>query len=247
MKNLLYSLSLLILSSELYSQSSIVYNPGTSINIGTGADVCADNITINGTYSGTGTICSGVMPVTIISFTSAVNKNNVMLGWSTSEEINNSGFDIERKRENNNWEKISFIPGNGTTNEPKTYIYEDKKLLASSYKYRLKQIDYNGNFEYFGLSSDVFVRPPDKFTVSQNYPNPSNPRSKIDFEIPFTGKVTLKIYDMLGKEVIILINEVKEAGYHTAEFDGSNLSSGVYFYKITASELTVVKKMILVK
>lgn len=237
------------------STSAITYDAGTTINIGAGADVCATSITINGTYSGTGTICTGALPVTMSSFTACVNLNNSILMWVTEVELNNSGFDIERATVTlsgaGEWKKIAFITGNGTTNQPKGYIFEDKKLTKGTYQYRLKQIDYNGNFEYFELAGDVIIAPPSKFTVSQNYPNPSNPKSKIDYEIPFNGKVSMVVYDMLGKEITTIVNETKEAGYYTAEFDGSNIASGVYFYRIIAEgdgkENIKTMKMVLVK
>jgi hypothetical protein len=175
-----------LIKSQTYSR--IDYGAGTSVEIQTGADVCADDIIINGTYSGTGTICSGALPVSLSSFTSAVDKNNVKLIWTTEWELNNSGFRIERMNtKENQWKEIWFVAGNGTTNEPKNYSFDDRKLQTASYKYRLKQIDYNGNFEYYTLENDVIVGVPKAFSISQNYPNPSNPKSNIDFELTETG------------------------------------------------------------
>jgi hypothetical protein len=232
--------------------SDITYDPGTSIEVQTNADVCATNIFINGAFTGGGTICTGALPVTLSSFTYSVSKNNVMLTWVTEAEYNNSGFRIERMNTKENvWKEIWFIAGNGTTNEPKIYSYEDKKLQAAGYKYRIKQIDFNGNYEYFQLENEVTIAKPNVFALGQNYPNPSNPKSKIEFEIPLTGKVSLKVYDILGKEVLNIIDEQKEAGYYTAEFDGSSLASGVYFYRLLAEgngqSFSKTLKMILVK
>ncbi len=187
------------------------------------------------------------LPVEISSFTVNVTNRDVILNWTTSNEINNAGFEIERKFTGDMWKKIGFITGNGTTNQPVNYSYTDKGLLTGNYGYRLKQIDYNGNFEYHNLNHDVFVGIPEVFEMSQNYPNPSNPTSKINYSIPVTGKVLLKIYDITGKEVAVLVNELKDAGFHTAEFNGSNLASGVYFYKLTSGDFSQTKKMILVK
>ncbi len=243
----------LLICNLQFSQpySDITYDAGTNLDIGTGADVCATNIYINGTFSGGGTICSGALPVTLVSFESRITKNDVRLIWVTENEINNSGFDIERKKGEGNWQKILFVQGNGNTKGQTIYTYDDKKLQSATYKYRLKQIDFNENYEHFNLSNDVIIGKPNVFAMSQNYPNPSNPKSKIDYEIPINGKVTLKIYDILGKEVFLLINETKEAGYYTTEFDGSNLSSGVYFYRIIAEgegkNFNKTLKMILVK
>jgi len=240
-----------ILSQVSFSQStsSIIYDSGTTIDVGTGADICADNITINGTYSGEGTKCDGPLPVTISSFTYAAFDNRVKLLWVVETELNNSGFDVERKESkvNAQWQQIAFIQGRGTVNTQKFYYYEDKKLEAGKYNYRLKQIDYNGNFEYYQLASEVNISAPHNFLVSQNYPNPSNPKSRIDFQIPSDGLVTIKIYDITGKEVASLMDEFKRAGYYSVEFDGTNLASGVYFYRISSGTNMQTKKMLLVK
>ncbi len=254
MKTTIYLTALILtLTPVTFSQSLINYTSGTSIDVGTGADVCADAININGTWSGGGTICTGPLPVTISSFLASVNRNNALLSWVTETELNNSGFDIERKsaKETSGWQKISFVHGNGTSNERKNYSFADKKLAVGSYQYRLKQIDYNGNFNYYNLVNDVVVAAPHSFSMTQNYPNPSNPRSKIDYEIPINGKVSIKLYNMIGQEVINIVNEVKEAGYYSAEFDGSNFASGVYFYRISAEgegqSFNKTLKMVLIK
>ncbi len=88
---------------------------------------------------------------------------------------------------------------------------------------------------------------PDKFTLSQNYPNPFNPITEINYSIPKDVKVTIKIYDILGREVKILVDEFKPAGYYNVTFDASDLSSGVYFYKIEAGDFTNIKKMAVIK
>lgn len=230
--------------------SNITYEPGALIDIGTGADVCADAIIINGTFSGGGTICQGPLPVTLLSFTALVaNRVDVVLTWQTGVELNNSGFDVELRidKDGSSWEKTGFVQGSGTTNEPKNYSFTNKKLQTGSYKYRLKQIDYNGSYEYFELSSALTIHPPNTFALGQNYPNPSNPKSKIDYEIPLKGKVHISLYTLLGQEVLTLVNEIKDAGYYTAEFDGSNLASGVYFYRFISEGFSSTKKMLLVK
>ncbi|MCI0715771.1 MAG: T9SS type A sorting domain-containing protein [Chlorobi bacterium] len=88
---------------------------------------------------------------------------------------------------------------------------------------------------------------PNYYSLSQNYPNPFNPSTTIRFSVPKNTNVTLKVYDVLGKEVAVLVNELKQAGFHTVDFDASHLASGIYFYKIEAGDFNSVKKMILVK
>lgn len=195
------------------------------------------------------------LPVEIAYFNSFVKENNVALNWGTTWELNNSGFEIERSNvtgiEAGEWKKVGFINGNGTTSEEKHYKFEDKKLAAGVYKYRLKQVDYNGNYEYHSLQGDVIVGAPKIFEVSQNYPNPSNPKTKIDFQIPIDGNISLSVYDIAGKEIAVLVDGFKTADFYSVEFDGSDLASGIYFYRIIAKGsdgyFSKTMKMVLVK
>jgi hypothetical protein len=187
------------------------------------------------------------LPVELSSFTSSVSGKNVTLNWSTITETNNSGFDIERKSASATWTKIGNVEGNGTVSAPKNYTYSDKNLNTGNYSYRLKQIDFNGNYKYFDLSNEVIIGTPTKYALSQNFPNPFNPSTSISYEIPATNFVSLKIYDMMGKEVASLVNGNQEAGFYTVKFDASKLSSGIYFYKLQSNDFTATKKLMLLK
>ena len=195
---------------------------------------------------------NGVLPVELASFTSSISRNNVTLNWATSSETNNSGFDIERSLVGTTeWTKAGSVTGNGTTTEAKNYSFTER-VNTGKYSYRLKQIDFNGNFEYFNLSSEITVGVPDAYKLSQNYPNPFNPSTKIDYDLPYDGKVSILLYDISGREVANLVNEVKTAGYYTATFNGANLASGMYFYRINATgtgnnNFISTKKMVLIK
>jgi hypothetical protein len=239
----------------------VTFNSATSltVNVNTiGAPVGLKDVTVTNpdgqALTGVGILSvDAPAPVTMANFNAGVFDNNsVRLSWETLLEVNNSGFDIERsKKETNNWAKIGFVQGHGNTNQPNSYAFTDTKLNVGKYEYRLKQIDYNGNYEYFNLNNDVTIGIPGSFNVSQSYPNPSNPKSKIDYQIPFSGKVTIKVFDLSGREVATLADKIKEAGYYTAEFDGTNLASGIYFYRIIAdgsnNYFTKTMKMVLVK
>ncbi len=194
---------------------------------------------------------SAPLPVELSSFTSAVDRRDVKLNWTTSSETNNASFEIERRFASGDWAKLGSVAGSGTTNTPKNYAYTDKNLETGKYNYRLKQIDVNGNFEYFELGSEVNVGAPAKFDLSQNYPNPFNPSTKINYDIPVDSKVSIKLFDISGREVATLVNEIKTAGYYTVNFNGVNLASGMYFYRIVAegkgSNFTETKKMTLIK
>ena len=187
------------------------------------------------------------LPVELASFTSSVSSNNVTLNWSTTQEQNNKGFEIERNSFGTGWKKVGYVDGHGTTNTQQNYTFKDNSLNTGRYSYRLKQIDYNGNFEYYELSNEVAIGVPNRYLLAQNYPNPFNPVSIINYQLAINSFVTLKVYDLAGKEVVSLVNEVKDAGYYSVTFDAKNLSSGTYFYKLSTDKFSDVKKMVVVK
>ncbi len=191
------------------------------------------------------------LPVSLAIFTSSINKRNVKLKWTTYSEENNAGFEIQRSAFSgrpSEWMNAGFVSGQGTKSSPTDYGFEDRKLEAGKYNYRLKQVDRNGNFQYHELAGEVEVGVPSGFELSQNYPNPFNPATKIDFALPVDSKVTLAIYDLTGREITRLLNnEFKTANYYTANFNGGSLSNGVYFYRILTDKYTMTKKMVLVK
>ncbi len=194
------------------------------------------------------------VPVEFTSFSATVSGINVNLNWTTATEINNKGFEIQRsevKNQKSDWKKIGFIAGFGTTTEPKAYSFTDNKVSAGTYSYRLKQTDFDGSF---GFSSIVNVKVdiPNEFHLSQNFPNPFNPVTIINYMISDQARndklrVTLKVYNALGEEAATLVNEEKPAGRYSVKFDGSKLSSGIYYYRITAGSFAETRKMILMK
>lgn len=190
---------------------------------------------------------NGALPVELSSFTSSVLNNKVVLNWSTVSEQNNSGFAIERKNNSTAWTNINFTAGSGTSNLSHNYSFTDNNLSSGRYNYRLKQVDYNGNFRYYDLSNEVVIDLPSKFSLSQNYPNPFNPETKINYSLPKSNFVILKIFDISGKEIMQLVNEKQDAGFYTVKFNAAGLSSGTYFYKLTSDGFSDIKKMMVVK
>ena len=188
------------------------------------------------------------LPVELTSFAGTLNGNTVTLSWQTATETNNSGFEIERSSSSPGaiWDKIGFVEGNGTSTETKNYSFADKNLLSGKYSYRLKQIDFDGSFEYSEIVN-VDVSSPAKYSLEQNYPNPFNPATVIEYSIPEMNHVTIKIFNVLGKEVATLVNEEKSAGTYKVDFNASNLSSGVYYYTISTGSFSSTKKMMLMK
>ncbi|MBX3008443.1 MAG: T9SS type A sorting domain-containing protein [Melioribacteraceae bacterium] len=202
------------------------------------------------------------LPVELTSFSADVNGNKVVLNWETATEINNYGFEVERRSFDadasslgnsslkSNWSTIGFVQGNGNSNSPKNYSFIDINPPRGKVEYRLKQIDYDGSFEYSQIVT-VNVESPTQFSLQQNYPNPFNPITTIKYSIPAgveTSYMTsLRVFDILGKEVAVLVNQKQTAGNYEVKFDGSRLTSGVYFYKLQAGEYYSVKKLLLMK
>jgi hypothetical protein len=187
-----------------------------------------------------------IIPVELVSFNAAVSGNEVLLNWSTATETNNSGFAVERSVDNITFSQIGFVPGFGTTTERQNYNYTDNLLRSGTYYYRLRQIDFDGSSEYSNVV-EVEVGLPSQFRLNQNFPNPFNPSTNIQFTIKDFGFVSLKIYDLLGREMAILVNEEKQAGSYEVTFDASALSSGIYLYRLKSGGFEQTKKFVLMK
>lgn len=192
------------------------------------------------------------IPVELISFTANYSNTKVYLSWATASELNNSGFDVERNKESG-FEKIGFVKGNGTSTEKSNFSFIDENPAYGKIQYRLKQIDFDGTYKYY-QPIEVDVNIPTEFSLLQNYPNPFNPVTTIQYSIPSAiegsqnnNLVTLKVYDVLGNEVTTLVNEIQPAGNYQIRFDATNLSSGVYLYKLSAGSFNHTKKLILLK
>jgi hypothetical protein len=213
------------------------------------------------------------LPVQLTYFNGLLLNKEVVLSWQTATEINNYGFDIEKRVLGTNlysegWQKISFVQGHGNSNSPKKYSFTDilkstNFYLPAMLQYRLKQIDFDGQFEYSDIV-EVNINGVQQFILEQNYPNPFNPETTIKYSVPSgvetsypeeSGQVmtSLRVYDILGREIATLVNEAKLPGNYSIkfsikEFDKEKpLSNSIYFYKLQAGNFIQVKKMILMK
>ena len=182
-----------------------------------------------------------IVPVELVSFAATVQGNSINLAWATATELNNHGFELFR-----NGNKIAFVAGKGTTTEKQEYLYDDINLQSGIYNYRLEQLDFDGT-RSISAEITVLLTIPETFILEQNYPNPFNPSTRISYQLPVSGNVTLKVYDLLGREVATLVNEEKPAGSYEVSFDASQLSSGVYLYRLSSGSFIETKKMILMK
>jgi hypothetical protein len=193
-----------------------------------------------------GDVMPPIIPVELTSFTANVNNGVVELNWSTATEVNNQGFEIERRTESSEYRTIGFVEGYGTTTEPRSYIYTDVTAEIGINYYRLKQVDFNGAYEYSD-EVEVDVNGPLTFDLAQNYPNPFNPSTNIKYSVPETGNVRLSVYNVVGEEVAVLVDGFSESGFFEVSFNASSLPSGVYLYKLQSANSVQTKKMMLLK
>jgi hypothetical protein len=245
-------------STPIYTQVDATGNVGPIVISGTfttpssGSSNTQIEITFNGNSFNNDNIywdnlCfSYIVPVELTSFTAVSNGADVELNWTTATETNNQGFEIERMVTGGSFENVGYVAGFGTTTEPKAYSFVDSKLETGNYTYRLKQIDFDGTFTYSNeLNADVEI--PLEYALEQNYPNPFNPSTTIKYSIPEEGFVKLAVYNMLGEEVVTIVNANQKAGRYEVNFNATGLASGVYVYRIEAANFVSAKKLMLMK
>ena len=195
----------------------------------------------------------GSVPVELVSFSASVSGPSIVLNWKTASEVNNYGFEIQRKSQNSDWKKIGFVNGAGTTSDSKSYTFTDVEIETGIYGYRLKQIDFDGKF---GFSNVIEVEADltlNDYRLFQNYPNPFNPSTTIKYSLPAEGNVKLSVFNTIGQELETLVSEYQSAGTYEILWKADQYTSGVYFYKfeVTGNDGALVnkemKKLVLIK
>jgi len=246
-----YDESELLTIPELKLAATRSTNQGTSWIFAGGTPDSANNtVTVQNVYSfsrWTVGDADSIVPVELTSFIASADKERVKLEWTTATETNNAGFEIQRKG-SGEWEKAGFIEGKGTTAEKQDYSFTDRVKNAGKYSYRLKQIDFDGSFEYSNIIEIEAGYVPKVFNLNQNYPNPFNPSTTIEFTLADDGMTELKVFNIIGQEVISLFREEGKAGQiYRISFNASDLPSGIYFAKLLQGNSQMMKKMILIK
>ena len=199
----------------------------------------------------------GDVPVQLAGFTGRVQGiNQIRLDWMTLSETNNFGFEVQKSFGNaDNYQTIpnSFIAGHGTSLDPHQYTFTDVVTANGTWYYRLKQIDLDGSINYSeGIQVSTLTgvnerQRPTEFALGQNYPNPFNPTTKIEYALPKDANLKIEVFNTLGQLLLTLVDARQSMGYHTVEFNANGLGSGIYFYKMTTSEMSFTKKMMLVR
>lgn len=236
------------------ANAHITGTTGQDVNVNSGTQAGFYTIYKTSTDSAHILLCSlavgvdNILPVEMQTLSASVSGRTVNLNWVTASEENNRGFEVQRfDIAGAKWDVIAFITGRGNSSVPSYYDYSDINLASGRYKYRLRQFDFNGNSDLHEFSDEVVIGAPVKFNLSENYPNPFNPVTKINFDIPVPGNVKLIIFDVTGREIRTLLNETRDPGYYTVTFDAGMLSSGVYFYRLETGSFVMTRKMLLVK
>lgn len=213
---------------SLYHYDTVSY--GTATNTGTGESQC-------------------LLPVELTSFDGLVDGDDVVLNWRTASELNNAGFDVEFSTSADGpFSKIGFVTGGGTANEAIDYQYRHNisGLAGQTVYYRLKQVDFDGAFEYSDVVT-VHLPAPVAASLHPAYPNPFNPTTTLSFTLPVEGKINLTIYDAMGRQVEELIDGVLPAGYHTRTFEATGMANGTYIYRLETPAQTLTGSVLLLK
>lgn len=224
--------------------------PGASYNFYFGISLGTDQTSCLNNMNACEIKYNQIVPVELTSFKAIADGNSVQLDWSTATELNNAGFEIQRKTSSDpDWAAIGFEEGRGTITDVQYYSYVDDitYLQSGNVSYRLKQIDFGGTFSFSDVVNVEIDPLPNQFELLQNYPNPFNPNTKITFSVPEKSNIILKVFNTLGEEVAELVNENLEAGIHTQNFNASELPSGIYLYTLQTGDQLISKKMTLIK
>jgi C1A family cysteine protease len=231
-------------SSSIQSPTHVYENNDSytvSLTVSDGVD---SDIEIKSSYIN---ISEVALPIELDSYKAIYSEGVVSITWETATETNNAHFLIYR-----NENVIASIEGAGTTSKPHSYEYTDDQIIpGNTYTYILADISYaNEETKYTNNAVTITVSENDiplEFALEANYPNPFNPTTAIGYELAAVGDVELSIFDMNGRKVATLVNGSKPAGYHSVNWDASNVSSGIYFYRLQAGDFIETKKMVFIK
>ncbi len=196
-----------------------------------------------------GCICFALedfLAVDLISFDAMPGDRSVTLNWVTASENGNDRFEIER-----DGELVQIVDSRGNEGTGATYSWTDRNLTnGRSYAFSLIAVDVNGQRVMLGTmeaTPSVNAAVITEYALWQNYPNPFNPETNIEFDMPEAGFVSLTVFNISGQKVATIANNTMDAGRHVVSFRGSELPSGLYFYRLQVNGFTAQQKMVLMK
>lgn len=204
-----------------------------------------DNMTAltNGAFTGEDVS----LPVELVTFDARVDGRDVILTWMTSSEVNNAGFEVERSTGEGDFAAVGFVEGKGTTREAQTYVYRVTGLDIGRHVFRLKQVDFDGHYGY-SPEVEAMLELKERYRVESPYPNPFNLQTTLRFAVREEQPVRVELYDVLGRRVAVLWNDVVEANkMQTLRIDGDRLASGLYFVLVKGMEFVTSRRILLVE
>ena len=194
-----------------------------------------------------GAFGSATLPVELAGFSAVLDGRTGILQWETASEENNAGFEIQMASEEGAFERTGWVSGAGTTTEAQSYSYRTGQLAYGNHRFRLKQVDFDGGFEFseevtlnVDLDEDHFVEAP--------YPNPFNPTAIFSFGVQQEQRVTIELFDILGQRQAVIYDAVATANLkHDVRVDGSQLPGGLYLIRIQGQTFEKTARISLIK
>ncbi|MFQ5570350.1 MAG: T9SS type A sorting domain-containing protein [Rhodothermales bacterium] len=187
------------------------------------------------------------LPVELVSFDAVADRTDILLNWETASETNNAGFEVQMAVADTVFEALTFVEGAGTTLDPQMYSYRVADMEPGAHVFRLKQIDFDGTFEYSPLV-EIIIELPEVYALSAAYPNPFNPQTQFTLSVAREQAVRVEVYDVMGRRIATLFDGVLRANQaHPFAFDASSLPSGLYFYRAIGETFTETRSMVLQK
>jgi hypothetical protein len=213
-----------------------------------GDQICSSGLSSFSEFTVGGESALNPLPVELVDFTASADERNVVLQWRTESEKQNAGFDVERRVGSDSFEKLTFIDGAGTINEPQTYRFDDVTVPFDTdvVTYRLKQIDLDGAHEY-SEEVEINLDVPLQLQLYKTFPNPATSRATLRYELPHSGLVRISLYNTLGQRVLDPVNRVMSAGRHQRTLDLNQLGSGLYFIRIETESGSITRKLVVVR
>jgi len=241
---------------EVYDESN-----GTTINVGDDVTYASCSSLSLSPCQDDGTYADGVIfvvdafksssvPVKLAQLKAEQEGKRVHLEWTTAQEVNNAGFDVQHRRTGlptTDWKTLKFVEGSGTTSEPTSYSITTKALEVGDHEFRLRQVDHDGSTT---LSEKVSVefKLQKEYRLSKVAPNPVQDRGRLSVTVREQQKVTVSLFNVLGQRVATLHSEMLAANEQTTlDLDTSQLSSGQYFVRVSGESFTATRRTTVVK
>jgi hypothetical protein len=189
---------------------------------------------------------NAVLPVELTTFTARLDGRDALLSWQTASETNNAGFDVQ-SLDAGAWQTLGFVPGAGTTSETQNYAFRVDALAPGTHRFRLRQIDFDGAFA-FSPVVELTVDLPEPYRLTAAFPNPFNPRTSFELIVRRSQRVTVSVFDVLGRRVATLFDGTMAANEaRSFSFDGAGLPSGLYLYRAEGESFSATRRMTLSK